>query len=396
MANAKEIRPAFQAYNCFARVLLDLEANAKNSSLFARGCAQIFENHDFDDWAYPYIQVFEPNLFREVAYLNDRDVDRAERFEDTLTPAGRRLRELIAYPAELSDVWLSNTIGALISVAHFTTANELMIHLKARSLTGQGQFERAWLAFLITNRCNQGADAQVAFDEMRGAAETGNVPTGRVLDLCTQGVVWHLKSEQINEAQFRWCLTTGARLSKQLEHRAPETIASWYRGLAMLPAARNDPKRTRAYMAKAEYNAHAAIRADDNRGLSALNQLKTFHESSIKEFIYVDPDYRRALKSAQELVALDPYWPLSLAEKGEVHERFGEHEAAAECFERAAALGPPYVGLHLRKAATSRLRIGDRDRALQHANTLGSIAPDSETLGEIEKVLRMHDAELRN
>ena len=102
--------------------------------------------------------------------------------------------------------------------------------------------------------------------------------------------------------------------------------------------------------------------------------------------MYVDPDQHRALEAAQALVDLDPYWPLSVAEHGEVHARFGEHEAAAECFERAAALGPPYVALHLLQAARARARIGDRDRALKHAETLRSIAPDASTLVEIDQV----------
>ena len=253
MMTAKDtFDPDFKAFNCFARVLLDLEADAEQASLFARGCAQIFERHDFDTWAYPYIQVFEPNLFTEVVHLNGLDLDRSERFADARTAPSRRLRDLAAHPGELSDVWLANTIGALISVAHFTLAQELMADLQARTLTAQGRFERAWLAFLITNRCEQGAGAEAAFDEMRAAAETGEVPTGRVLDLCTQGVVWRLKRGHIDEERFRWCLTTGARLSDHLESRAHETVASWYRGLAMLPAAHKDTERTRAYMARAE------------------------------------------------------------------------------------------------------------------------------------------------
>lgn len=378
--------PNFEHFNCFARVLLDLEVDAENASLFARGCAHIFDTHDFDTWAYPYIQVFEPNLFLEVVHLNSRDLERAERFQDAQTPASRRLRELTAHHADLSNEWLANTIGALISVAHFTLAQELMTHLRARKLSAQGQFERAWLAFLITNRCEQGAGEKAAFDEMRAAADTGKVPTGRVLDLCTQGVVWHLKREQIDEEHFRWCLTTGAKLSKHVESRSHETVASWYRGLAMLPAARNDTKRTRAYMARAEENARAAIGLERKVGHAALNQLKTYYESSIKEFMYVDPDYRRALDAAQALVDLDPRWPLSMAEQGEVHARFGEHEAAAVCFEHAAALGPPYVAPHLLQAARARSRIGDEDSARRNADLLRAIAPDAATLVEIERV----------
>jgi tetratricopeptide (TPR) repeat protein len=366
--------------NCFSDVLLGLSTRRTDVSLFSSGCAKFFANHDFNVLGFPYIQVFEPNVLREVLRLRGLSEQAAEDLGPAETAAMCRLHELVGKPDALSDAELTNTIGALISISRFDAARRLKQHLETRSLSAPAEFESAWLDFLISNRCDEGRRSQYSFDRMRAAAEAGSVLPERVLDMCTQGVVWQLKRGELNYDTLRWCLKMGAHLCGHTEIRRPEAAANWYRGLAMLPAARSDPARTRAYMESAEANALRAIERAPEGSLAGLNALKTYYESSIKEFLYVAPDEDRALNAAHLLIEADPLWSLSVAEMGDVYARFGRYTLAAECYERAAALGPPYVGVHLWQAAKAQAKAGNGNAVRAHRDALIELTTDCEAV----------------
>jgi tetratricopeptide (TPR) repeat protein len=111
-----------------------------------------------------------------------------------------------------------------------------------------------------------------------------------------------------------------------------------------------------------------------------MNFLKTYYESAIKEHMYLTGDYDRAQEAGDALIALDPVWPPSYAEVAEVHRKFGDTERAAGLFEKAAALGPPYVGHHMAAAARCHEALGNDERAIGHYLALAEIAPLSESI----------------
>jgi tetratricopeptide (TPR) repeat protein len=375
--------------SCFQQTMLGLayEHPAEGQAdLFSRGCVAFFVEKASDTYGYQFTQIFEETVLNEVIVLNRLSAEDVYALRCPDTPAIARLRDLAARADALPLPVLANTIAALISISRFRVASTLLEGLRARPLAPREAFELGWLEYLISNRFSDGRDTPAAFARMRRAVDAGAVPVGRILDLCTQGVVWHLKRQEVDEATFRWCLETGTRLAGRTEHIDVDTISSWFRGLAMLPAARRYADATHEFMERARTMASRSIA----KGASprALNALKTCLESSIKEFLYVKPDHDRALQAARDLIALDPAWSPSYGECAEVHAKFGRDDLAGEYYERAASLGPPFFGHHLLMAARSRAKAGDLNRATEHYGDLVGFAPnDHRLLAEAEETL---------
>ena len=371
------------AANSFSRLLLDFDFNdsvATKPDLFSRGCVEFFQEHDFEIYGYQFTQIFEENVLNEVIVLNGLQPEDVYSFRQGASERLERLRALMSKAEKLSEVALANTIAALVSLSRFRAALPLMNLLRTRTHAVRGAFELGWLEFLISNRFADGRDSVAAFDRMRAAVESGAIPAGRILDICTQGVVWHIKRREVDNDTFKWCLTVGTRLAHQTTNLDFGAISSWYRGLAMLPAARRNPDLTREYMERARDTASLSV--DESRSTISLNALKTYYESSIKEFLYIRPDRALALDAAQSLIALDPVWAPSYGECADIHSKFGDHEMASHYYERAAALGPPYFGHHLLMAARSRARDGDASRAQEHYAFLLQFAPDDVAIRE--------------
>lgn len=359
--------------NAFQRTLVGLHYSGAppcTPDLFSRACVQAYETANPREFGYQFTQVFEPGVLEEVALLEGVTADAMAMLDYCPTAAMENLRRRLDCCGALSVVERLNLASTLTSVSRFDAAERA---LPEQVGTARERFELSWIQFLIFNRRDDGAGSRDAFSMMIAAIDEGGISSGRIVDACTQGIVWYLKRREIDEAQYRWCIETGTHLIRREAGLGSGTISSWYRGLAMVPAAERDAEKTRQYMAHA-YD-HAARVASDADNYGALNALKTYYESCIKEFMYVRPDLERAEQAGLALIAMDEQWSPSYAELAEVYERFGQTEKAAAYFQKAVAAGPPYVGHNLVSAARAYAKLDDVDAALRYYLTLNELAP---------------------
>ncbi|MFF5712338.1 hypothetical protein [Streptomyces sp. 62] len=372
--------------NAFQETLLGIEYGPRpDVDLFSQACVEQFQEFQTTAYGYDFAQVFEPNALTEVALLAGLDPTAVADLTHRPTPGTVSLAELTEHSADLPVVGLVNVASALISVSRFGLAERLLDQAAARSATARETFEVAMLELIVANRRDDGVGSPRAFARMRQAIETGGVPADRSLDGCSQAVVWYLKRKELPEESFRWYLRLGRELVARHSDMPTAAVSSWYRALAMSPAAEGDAVTTRQYMDNARRAAEETY-AHTPRAYE-LHLLKTYHESSIKEHLYVTGDIDRAVESGRDLIALDPVWAPSYGELGEVLAKAGRAEAAARMYEKAAELGPPYYGHHLLQAARLREKAGDGERALGHYQSLTELAPDSEPLLEAGLVL---------
>jgi hypothetical protein len=366
-----------QLCNSFTETLLGLApSGAHPVDLFSRACTDVFAAFEpGEGFGYPFTQIFEPDVLREVVLLQALPEDAVVSLEYRPTPVARRLADLAEAAAGSDVVHLVGVASALISISRFALAVRLIDEARERASTGRERFEVAWLDFIVSNRCDGGSRSPAAFAVMSAEAEQGKIPDGRVVDMCTQAVVWYLKRREVGDAFLRWAVRTGQEL---VGRRSVDsgTASAWYRGLAMLPAARGKPATTRRYMSMAHDTAREAVAASPKA--FTTNALKTYYESSLKEHMHVTRDADAALAAGRELVNLDPAWAPSHGELAEAHEWFGQVEQAAAGFERAAKAGAPYVGYHLVRAARCRAALSDWDTATDHYLALLTLAPGSE------------------
>jgi tetratricopeptide (TPR) repeat protein len=367
--------------NTFQETLLGLEYVAPpgyQADIFSRACVETYAEADWTQFGYPFTQIFEPGVLQEVALLEGVPYDSLTSLNHRPSATISHLAEQVNNGSELNTVGLLNLAAALISISRFELASRLVERTAEMVSSPREQFEVGWLEFLISNRRDDGANSPRAFERIHQAIEAGGIPRGRVLDVCTQGIVWYVKRREISENMFRWCMAVGRSLAKAPDSLDLGTVSSWYRGLAMIPAAKGDAGKTREYMELACRAAQEKVSTSPRA--YEMNNLKTYYESTLKEHVYVTRDLDSAEEAGRTLIALDPAWAPSYGELAEVYQKFGRPDEAAELYEKAAAAGPPYVGYHLLHAARCRARLGDDTAAIGHYLTLARMAPASETV----------------
>lgn len=373
-------RPSLR--NTFTETLLGLEYTPRPEGidLFSRACVEQYQEFRPDRFGYVFAQVFEPNTLIEVALLEGVSPEAVADLTHRPTASMTALAERVEGRADLPVVTLVNLAAALISISRFDAARLVLADAETHARTPEEIFETSMLQFVVANRRDDGTGSPPAFARMRQAMETGRLVPHRALDACAQAVVWYLKRGELPEADYRWFLNTGLELVRDHPDMPSGGVSSWYRALAMLPAAAGDAATTRRYME----NAREAADATYSRSPRAyeLHLLKTYYESSIKEHMYVTRDQDRAVEAGRALIALDPVWSPSYGELGEVMARFGRPEAAARLYEKAISLGAPYYGHHLLQAARMWEKAGQAEQALGHYEALARLAPDSEPLLE--------------
>ncbi|MFD6531210.1 tetratricopeptide repeat protein [Streptomyces sp. NPDC060184] len=368
--------------NTFQETLLGLEYTPRpeGADLFSRACVEQYQEYRPDRFGYVFAQVFEPNTLTEVALLEGVSPEAAADLSHRPTASMTALAEHVEGRADLPVVTLVNLAAALISVSRFDAARLVLADAEARARTPEEVFETAMLAFVVANRRDDGAGSPPAFARMRQAVETGRLVPHRALDACAQAVVWYLKRQELPEADYRWFLNTGLELVRDHPDMPSGGVSSWYRALAMLPAAEGDAAATRRYMESAREAADETYTRSPRA--YELHLLKTYYESSVKEHMYVTRDLDRAVEAGRALIALDPVWSPSYGELGDVMARFGKPEAAARLYEKAVSLGAPYYGHHLLRAARMREKATQSEQALGHYEALARLAPDSAPLLE--------------
>jgi hypothetical protein len=367
--------------NTFQETLLGLEYSAAPghpADIFSRACVEAYAEADCAQFGYPFTQIFEPGVLQEVALLEGVSYDSLTRLSHRPSATTNHLSELVNNPSKLTTIGLLNLASALISISRFEIASQLVEVTATKASSTREQFEVGWLEFLISNRRDDGTNSPRAFERMRQAIESGGIPRGRVLDICTQGIVWYVKRREVPEDVFRWCVTVGRALAKTPSSLDLGTVSSWYRGLAMIPAAKGDVGKTREYMELAHDAAQGQV-STSSRAYE-MNTIKTYYESAMKEHMYVTADFESAVEAGRALIALDPAWAPSYGELAEAYQKFGKLDQAAKLYEKAAAAGPPYVGYHLLHAARCQALLKNDTAALAHYLTLVEMAPESESI----------------
>jgi tetratricopeptide (TPR) repeat protein len=362
--------------NTFQQTLLGLAYTDRSEpvDLFSRACVDQYRNFSPTRFGYLLTQVFEPNVLREVALLAGVPHASVVTLAHRGTPEADRLAELIGHRAALPLPGLVNLATALISVSRFDLAGTVLADAAERAQTPQARFEVAMLEFIIANRRDDGGGSQEAFARMRAAIEADpSIPSHRVLDACTQAVVWYLKRRELSDDMFRWFARTGHALVKTDQEMDSGAVSAWYRGLAMVPAARGDAEGTREYMNRSRAAADETIARQPNA--YEMHLVKTYYESSIKEHMYVNRDLDRAVEAGRSLIGLDPTWAPSHGELGDAYLMFGRADQAAEMYDRALELGPPYYGHHLLQSARAHAKAGDVEVALERYRRLADLVP---------------------
>lgn len=358
--------------NSFEQVMLGLEPGEGSADLFSQACVQEYLEHDPSQFGYLFAQVFEPEVLAEVALLSGVDERAAATLQHCPTLRMSDLAERVRLAADLAPVERLSLAASLISISRFDAAEEVLRSVP--DADARLDFELGMLEFVVSNRRDEGASSQGAFRRMQRAIESGSLPPERVMDACAQAVVWYLKRKEVTEEQYEWFLERGTRLAEDPAGVEPAALSSWYRGVAMVPAASKQTAETRRLMERAREAAEETIALRPRAYERHL--IKTYHESSLKEHMFLRRDEAAAEEAAKALIEVDPVWSPSYGELAESRAFFGRVDEAAEAWLQAADLGAPYEGHHRLRAAQALARTEQAERALEQYLLLLDLAPE--------------------
>lgn len=362
--------------NSFHQTLLELRYDSSHGlrpDIFSQACVEQFHSRPKQTYGYLFAQVFEPYVLKEVSQIEGVEYEEVE----SLAYGGGEpltiIKDLLANRSELSPVEAINLAAALISISRFSLSKAVLDGIAGRCSADRDRFEATMLHFVIANRLADKAGMSKRLAELRQLIQRGNLPPDRAIGAASQAIVWHMKSNVLSDESYQWFLNLGQNLSRPSAGVESGSLSSWYRAVAMVPAAKGDKESTREFMLAARKAAEIAIVTRPRA--YETHFIKTYHESSLKEHMYVTRDRNSAIREGEALVALDPVWAPSYGELAEVYRFFGENRQAAELFERAGRLGPPYVGHHLFSAAQSYEADGASNEALVLYQELLAFAP---------------------
>ena len=362
--------------NCFQSLMIKGSVSGileQQQDLFSKTCLEQFDSRPIGQYGYCLGQVFEPYVLDEVSQLSNTRLSTSEKLKPNTSELFAELCALVENSVSGPIPDIINTASALVSLSRFQLAETMLHRIPRDRMSVRDSFELAMLEFIIANRLDDRSRMAQCYDSMQQCLVTEQIPPHRALSAASSAVVWHTKVQFLSEASYRWFEALGQKLSRDPDKVDAGALSSWYRGIAMVPAAKGDRSGTRDYMLAAYAHAEQAI--DLRPTYYELNLKKTYFESTLKEHMYVTRDYDAARYVAASLLELDPIWSASHGEVAECHAAFANFEAAATSFETAARLGPPYFAHHLFAAGQMWERADNEDRAMEIYDFLHDFQP---------------------
>ncbi|MEG3991241.1 hypothetical protein QUA13_29660 [Microcoleus sp. S28C3] len=341
---------AFYHPNSFAMFLLEAKVDS-DADLFSLATLDELVGLD-PEVDFRFSQVFEPGVLAEIS------VSCKCSYANLQTDAGSNpevIAEIMSFNCEeLSSLQILHAASKLLAMGRFGAVINFLRELKSRKLSLRLMFEVAMLDFILLNRVAESVNYQKQFEVMKRCCEADRLPAGRMLDACSQAVVWYSKRSSISDDLHKFFLDLGDEIVKSTD-TTDSAKSSWYRGRAMVYADDKDQVSTRHAMLKA--NEFAQMASDKSPYFKHLE--KTYLESTLKEFLYLRRDPNSAIEIAEQLIDMDINWSPSYFEKAEIFMHLGDHRNAGLTFLKAASVGFPYVSMSLKKAVHEFEQIDD-------------------------------------
>ena len=341
---------SFYQPNSFSTFLMEATIDM-DSDLFSLATYEelIETDHEVD---FRFAQIFEPSVLAEITVSCDCSYTNLHSDADSNPQV---IAELISLNCEeLSSLQILHTTSKLLAMGRYGSVIDFLRVLKSRKMSSRMIFEATMLDFILLNRIADSFKYQKQFEVMKRCCETGKLPVSRMLDACSQAVVWYSKCNSISGDLHKYFLSLGDDIVKSIDTTLPAK-SSWYRGRAMVYADNHDLINTRNAMLRAQEFAQKA-----HDGSPYYKHLeKTYLESTLKEYLYFRKDHHAALEISDKLIDIDKNWSTSYFEKAGVFVHMGDHLNAGLSFLEAASIGFPHVSVSLKKAADEFDKIGD-------------------------------------
>lgn len=355
--------------DAFSRAVFYYDDSGEHPSNWSRSVCAGLAEQNFDEVPYRVPQLLEPSVLVEVAQHHGVGVDELEFFAYPLQGPVAKLKWLADMLEWAPPVQKLSLAQCLAGSCRYRFAAQVLARIPYEALHPDQRVTYHLTRFAIDNRLERPTSHQEDFKALKAILQNHRHPLARVLDVCSQAIVWKIKGNAIDDGLNQWFIEAGEAAAKQLAgSQVPAdmvSLSSFYRGLAMVPAAQGDTQATRQHMLMAEAFADAVLDSEKGDGIAAREARKTVYESKLKEMLYVARDVECARQVAEELVAYDPGWSISYHEAGEVEVADRQWQRALQRFSQALEVGFPRVTYSQYMVGACHQQLGNFDQALQ-------------------------------
>ncbi|MDR6676244.1 tetratricopeptide repeat protein [Pseudomonas oryzihabitans] len=354
--------------DAFSRAVFFYDNSGSHQTNWSRSVCAGLAEQNFDEVPYRVPQLLEPSALREVAQRYSIKASDLEFFcYPTAGPMAKVkwLADMLEWAPPVQRLSLAQCLAAS---CRYRFANQVLAKIPYDSLFPDQRITYHLTRFAIQNRLEITESHQEDFSALKILLQSYQLPSAKVLDVCSQAIVWKLKGNAIGDDLNKWFIETGEAAARQIaKSREPAdlvSLSSFYRGFSMLPAARGDVLATRKYMLLAENYAEMVIGGDKRESIPAREARKTVYESKLKEMLYIARDVEKARCVAKELINFDPHWSISYHEAAEVEMEDGEWQRALRLFQQAYDIGFPRHTYSQYMIGACDQQLGNFDKAL--------------------------------
>lgn len=285
----------------FSDCLLQLEYADEHTPFLVKFIVDRFTKINFDDISSTCLQLFEPGVLNEIALVNKRNLMRLENFdydlEQTKSENLKNLQWMLKNRQYLTSQQKINLAYSLDSLVRYKLARSLLAEVDYNKLRDDWKLYYLFCDFCIANRYENNENVEEIFQKAYDLMLASKASDLMIILFASQYIVWSLKTAAIFMLKQKM-LNIGQDVANKLEIDIRSTginlnfilLSSWYRALAMLPASERDLVKTREYMEKALKFSESIAPTNVFEEYNKKNLIKTYHESSLKEYLYLGCD----------------------------------------------------------------------------------------------------------
>ena len=330
----------------FLSTVLYLKNTNNNPTNWAKSNVLSFENHSFDDVPYYQSQLIDESVNFEIARSLNLNVDDVRNLNYASDSSNFKIvKWLLENINYVTPVQKLNLSFVLSSIGKYHMANTVMEKIDIQKLLPKEQAYYYLQDFLLNNRLGSKSSFDEEFYKIKDILENTIFTQSAEMVFVTQVIAWFTKNKSFSYGIYKWFLERGELNEKILKNNddfnSLLALSNYYRAKAMIFMETKSKVDMRETMQRALEAANLLTPGTEIGATKKIEALKTYYESSSKEYAYYHNDLESSIRSLEVMEALDPMWSVTFQEKGDIFSHFGYKGLAIKEYDKALNLGGP-------------------------------------------------------
>ncbi|MCK1985993.1 MULTISPECIES: tetratricopeptide repeat protein [unclassified Peribacillus] len=339
----------FSLKSDFLSTVMHLQHDLNNVTNWSKSVVRTFETHSFDDVPYYQSQLIDETVNFEIARSMNLNLEDVRNLNyESQSPNLKIIKWLISNLSYVTPVQKLNLSFVLSSMGKYHLADNILKNVEFSKLLPKEQAYYYLQSFLLGNRLGTRNFFDEEFSKIKNILENNKLSPSAEMVFVTQVIAWYVKNKSFSVDIYKWFLDRGKLNEKKIKNSKDFhnllAASNYYRASAMVFMSFNNKEDMRKTM-ELSYKTADLLEASSELGfIKKTEALKTYYESSSKEFAYYHKDLETSIKYLDSMEEIDSNWNITYQEKGDIYSHFEHKEMAIQEYTKALNLdGPNYI-----------------------------------------------------